>query len=168
MSEEVRDALKKATRVLWDVREAMGFPVLRRPLLELTSQLKMPHYHGSCFQMTEEPVAEVVGGEETTDDGITTMTPRPQIVYVKESRPMQTPVIDEVRRLVQTKALRKTVANLLRERFPEESKEKTEIVTCKECGKQWPKSESMKYCPACGASLEEKPRYFGRRARVTL
>jgi len=165
VNEEVKTALKKTTRILWDIQEATGLPVLRKPLLELSSQLKMPPYHG--YQMTGEPMAEETGGEESTDD-VTTMTPRPQIVYVKESCPIQTPVIDEVKRLIQGKTLRRTVASLLRGRFPsEESKEKIETIKCPFCEKEWPKT--MKYCSACGAALQEERRYHSpRHARVTL
>jgi len=129
MSEEAIDALKKATRVLWDLREAMGIPVVRKIVLELLLQRRtLPHAHNSYSTIVESREEEIGGGEAYPYAKASTTSPRP--VYAKESRP-ETPILDEVRKLAKRRAIRSAVAQMLRDQFPasqldEEKPEKEE------------------------------------------
>ena len=38
--DEVKEAMKKATNVLWSIRESFGLPVLRKPLIQFAEQLR--------------------------------------------------------------------------------------------------------------------------------
>ena len=38
--DEVKEAMKKATNVLWSIRESFGLPVLRKPLIQFSQQLR--------------------------------------------------------------------------------------------------------------------------------
>ena len=38
--DEVKESMKKATEVLWSIRESLGFPVLRKPLIQFSQQLR--------------------------------------------------------------------------------------------------------------------------------
>ena len=38
--DEVKEAMKKATNVLWSIRESFGLPVLRKPLMQFAQQLR--------------------------------------------------------------------------------------------------------------------------------
>ena len=95
---------------------------------------------------------------------------QPQIIYVAPNhREVKTPLLDTVSSLIQKGALRTKIATLLQTKFQAETKEEeTETVKCPECGKEWPKT--MKYCPSCGATLQEERHYYSprARARVTL
>lgn len=38
--DEVKEAMKKATNVLWSIRESFGFPVFRKPLMQFAEQIR--------------------------------------------------------------------------------------------------------------------------------
>ena len=65
--EEVKRAMKKTTEIMWGIREALGFPVLRRPLLQLREQMKiMPQIRPEIQGELQPPSAtpQVEGREE--------------------------------------------------------------------------------------------------------
>ena len=45
-SEEIQKRMKQTTEIMWGIREALGFPVLRKPLIMLREQIKLaPQVH---------------------------------------------------------------------------------------------------------------------------
>ena len=69
--DEVKEAMKKATEVLWSIRESFGLPVLRKPLIQFSQQLRgrqliQPPLSPEQIEMLErENIQERVETEES-------------------------------------------------------------------------------------------------------
>ena len=69
--EEVKRAMKKTTEIMWGIREALGLPVLRKPLIQFSQQLRerqltQPPLSPEQIEMLErENIQERVETEES-------------------------------------------------------------------------------------------------------